>query len=173
MLFSILVALNSFYLVAGEYDIIVIHSNNESSVLVKDRGVYNSFTTFQVDMKNIFRPRRVYRSILKYNTTSDKWESFHHHLVSRIVKEGSKVSLEIYDWMKNKWVNRSEIKLSNKDFGEILNHIGIKSPMISDTLKYQIRNVILIALGIIVIILLCLVLPTSLMCCCWCKVCCH
>jgi hypothetical protein len=67
---------------------------------------------------DIIRAWDVYKG-LNYNTTSEKWESSHRPLISKIVKECSNITLEIYDWLKDKWVNRSEFNSSNAKLDEV------------------------------------------------------
>lgn len=144
----ICILLNCFYFISTgtvprsdekDYNILVIQSKDVSSVLIKSglkyEGyvVYDSFTTFRnlqfgsiwwpygVEAPrgdDIIRPWTVYTG-LNYNTTSEKWESFRRPLISKIVKEGSNMTLEIYDWLKAKWVNRSEINSSNAKLDEV------------------------------------------------------
>lgn len=144
----ICILLNCFYFISAgtvsrsdekDYNIIVVQSKNMSSVLIKSKTNFNGYPHYKSFVTHrglqygglwwpygiepprgddIIRPWKVYVG-LNYNTTSEKWESPFYPLISKIVKEGPNVTLEIYDWQKDKWVNRSEIKSSNVNLDEI------------------------------------------------------
>ena len=143
----IYILFNCFYFISArtvarsdekDYNIIVIQSKNALLVLTKsgltDKGyaAYDNVISFRhmqfgdawwsfgVEARgdDIIRAWDVYKG-LNYNTTSEKWESSHRPLISKIVKECSNITLEIYDWLKDKWVNRSEFNSSNAKLDEV------------------------------------------------------